>query len=127
MPTRGGKPVYDRYDEIWTISEFAATPFRRMFPGRVRVVPNVLDFERFPNCDGRGPTPGSRATVLKYLFVFDANSSMERKNPEGVIDAFTKAFKDTHHAKRVQLTLKVAGMQRREHAARVEGLMRKAR
>ena len=24
--------VYDRYDEIWAISEFAATPFRKMFP-----------------------------------------------------------------------------------------------
>ncbi len=119
------KPVYDRYDEIWAISEFAATPFRGMFPGRVRVVPNVLDFERFPNCDEHVRLR-LKGEVLKYLFVFDANSSMERKNPEGVIDAFTKAFKDTHHAKRVQLTLKVAGMQRAEHAARVEGLMRKA-
>ena len=45
------KVVYDRYEEIWTISEFAATPFRKMFPGRVRVVPNVLDFEQFPNCE----------------------------------------------------------------------------
>jgi hypothetical protein len=42
------KMVYDRYDEIWTISEFAATPFRKFFPDRVRVVPNVLDFDHFP-------------------------------------------------------------------------------
>ena len=42
------KVVYDRYDEIWAISEFAATGFRRMFPGRVRVTPNVLNFDEFP-------------------------------------------------------------------------------
>jgi glycosyltransferase involved in cell wall biosynthesis len=64
---------------------------------------------------------------LEFLFVFDANSSMERKNPEGVIEAFTKAFKDTRHAKRVHLTLKVAGLHRPEHAARVKSLMSKAR
>jgi glycosyltransferase involved in cell wall biosynthesis len=120
------KIVYDRYDEIWTISEFAAEPFRKMFSGRVRVVPNVLDFAQFPNlaAAGEGRLQGD---VLKYLFVFDANSSMERKNPEGAIDAFTRAFKGTHHAGRVQLTLKVAGMHRPEHAARVEHLLRKAR
>ena len=44
------KPVYDRCDEIWAISEFAAVPFRTVFPNRVRVVPNVLDFDRFPDC-----------------------------------------------------------------------------
>jgi glycosyltransferase involved in cell wall biosynthesis len=119
------KVVYDRYDEIWTISEFAATPFRKMFPGRIRVVANVLDFERFPRREE--PSTRRKDEFLKYLFVFDANSSMERKNPEGVIDAFTKAFKGTCHEKRVRLTLKVAGMYRPEHAARVECLIRKAR
>jgi glycosyltransferase involved in cell wall biosynthesis len=118
--------VYDRYDEIWTISEFAATPFRKMFPGRIKVVPNVLDFDGFPSCEeaGRVRLKGER---LEFLFVFDANSSMERKNPEGVIDAFTKAFKGTRHAKRAHLTLKVAGLHRPEHAARVNGLVRKVR
>jgi glycosyltransferase involved in cell wall biosynthesis len=119
------KVVYDRYEEIWTISEFAATPFRKMFPGRVRVVPNVLDFEQFPGCEELGQ---ARLTgePLKFLFVFDASSSMERKNPEGVIDAFIKAFKGTRHAKRVHLTLKVGGMYRPEYTVRVERLMRKA-
>jgi glycosyltransferase involved in cell wall biosynthesis len=51
---------------------------------------------------------------------------MERKNPEGVIDAFVKAFKGTPHAKRVCLTLKVGGMHRAEYMTRVERLTRKA-
>jgi len=119
------KVVYDRYDEIWTISAFAATAFRTMFPGRVRVVPNVLNFDEFP-FDEEVSRARLRNERIKFLFVFEANSSMERKNPEGVIDAFVKAFKDTHHAKRVQLTLKVGSLHRPEHAARVERLMRKA-
>jgi glycosyltransferase involved in cell wall biosynthesis len=120
------KVAFDRYDEIWTISEFAASPFRKMFPGRIRVVPNVLEFDQFPPCEATSQAR-LKGDVLRFLFVFDANSSMERKNPEGVIHAFTKAFKDTRHAKRVQLTLKVGGMHRPEHASRVERLTRNAR
>jgi glycosyltransferase involved in cell wall biosynthesis len=119
------KVVYDRYDEIWTIAGFAATPFRKMFPGRIRVVPNVLDFAQFPCCEESGRTR-LRGEMLKFLFVFNANSSVERKNPEGAIDAFIAAFKDTCHAARARLTLKVSSMSRPEHAARVRRLMRKA-
>ena len=119
------KLVYDRYDEVWTISDFAATAFRSMFPGRVRVTPNVLDFDQFP-----ARPEAMRARLgkerIRFLFIFDANSSMERKNPEAVIDAFEKAFKDTRHAANVGLTLKVGGMHRPEHAGRVRRLMRRA-
>ena len=120
------KAVYDRYDEIWTISEFSAVPFRRMFPDRVRVVLCVLDFERFPRCEA---AEGTRleGELLTFLFAFDANSSMERKNPEGVVDAFCKAFQDTRHAERVRLVLKIGDMHRPDHSARVEKLVRKAR
>ena len=43
-----------------------------------------------------------------------------------MIDAFVKAFKGTPHSKRVELTLKVAGMHRHEHAVRLRSLMDKA-
>ncbi len=119
------KIVYDRYDEIWTVSEFAATAFRKMFPDRIRVVPNVLDFASFPTAEAARRTR-LQGESLNYLFVFDANSSIERKNPEGVIDAFTRAFKGTTLAKRVRLTLKVVGVHRPEHAARIEKLRSRA-
>jgi glycosyltransferase involved in cell wall biosynthesis len=116
------KPVYDRYDEIWLISQFAAIPFRQMFPGRVRVVPNVLDFDNFPDCAEANANrlKGSR---LKFLFAFDARSSMERKNPEAVAAAYIKAFKGTSYANRVSLTFKVGGMRWGEHWARIERLL----
>lgn len=117
------KSVYDRYDEIWTISDFAATGLRALFPGRVRVVPNVLDFASFPEVAPRACGTGEQVT---FAYVFDANSSMERKNPEGVIEAFTRAFRGTAHARRARLVLKVAGLHRPEHATRVERLRRLA-
>jgi glycosyltransferase involved in cell wall biosynthesis len=120
---RWWEPVYHRYDEIWAISTFAATPFLKMFPGRVRVVPNVIDFETFPAVDCSGRLAGQ---LVQYLFVFDANSSIERKNPEGVIDAFTKAFAGTRHTGRVRLTLKIVGVNRAEHSNSVRRLLRKA-
>jgi glycosyltransferase involved in cell wall biosynthesis len=119
------KVVYDRYDEIWTISDFAATSFRELFPGRVRVVPNVLDYETFPAFEDAATDRLARERT-EFLFAFDANSSMERKNPEGTIDAFAAAFKDTDWAKRVRLTLKVGGMNRPEHAPRVRRLQIRA-
>jgi glycosyltransferase involved in cell wall biosynthesis len=63
---------------------------------------------------------------IKFLFVFDAKSSVERKTPEGLINAFAEAFKDTRYAKRATLTLKLAGMGYPEYAARLQKLMQMA-
>jgi glycosyltransferase involved in cell wall biosynthesis len=114
--------VYDRYDEIWMISAFAATPFREMFPDRVRVVPNVLDFDNFPPCEAEDAAR-LKQERLRFLFAFDTRSSMERKNPEAVVEAYIKAFKGTRHARRVSLTLKVDGMRWTRHAARIDRMM----
>jgi glycosyltransferase involved in cell wall biosynthesis len=106
------KAVYDRYDEIWSISQFSALPFQEMFGSRVRAVDM------------------SKAIVhrrkLRFLYVFDANSSIERKNPEGCLDAFISAFSHTSDADSVQLYLKVGNLGRPEHAVRIERLRRKA-
>jgi glycosyltransferase involved in cell wall biosynthesis len=119
------KVEYDRYDEIWTTSEFAAIPFRRMFPGRVRVVPNVLDFGQFPSLDEPRHTLLEGETIT-FLFAFDAGGGIEPKNPEGVVEAFCKAFQETRHAKRVRLVLKIGRMHRSEHSARIERLVQRA-
>jgi glycosyltransferase involved in cell wall biosynthesis len=76
-----------------------------------------------PSCENS--LPAAKFDKLPTLSWLDC-SSIERKNPEGVIDAFCKAFKGTRHARRVQLTLKMRGMNRAEHSQRVERLRRKA-
>ncbi|HVY17828.1 MAG TPA: glycosyltransferase family 4 protein [Rhodopila sp.] len=119
------RPIYERYDEIWAISEFAAEPFRRLFGGDVRVVPNILDVESYPACTAECAVRLTR-DVFVFLFVFDSNSSIERKNPEAVIEAFIAAFKDTPSAASVRLWLKVGSLHRNEHAGRVQAMQRRA-
>ncbi len=119
------KSIYDRYDEIWTISEFAAVPFRQMFGANVRVVPNVLNVEDYPSCDEECAARFGNERFT-FLFVFDANSSIERKNPRAVIDAFVRAFKGTSVEQSVRLILKVGNLTRNEHAMRIESMMRDA-
>ncbi len=115
------RDVYDRYDEIWMISEFAATPFRHLFGDKVRVIPNVVSVHDVTI------EPVDRESRFRFTFVFDANSSMERKNPEGVLDAFVRAFAGTRQAEEVELYLKVGNLDRIEHAARIQSLRHEAR
>ncbi len=120
------RSIYGRYDEIWSISDFAAHPFREMFGAdKVRVVPNVLLVDDFPPTEAAAALRFTRP-VFRFLFVFDANSSMERKNPEGVLAAFTAAFAGTPRAAEVELIFKVNNLGRPEHAARVAKLRRQA-
>jgi glycosyltransferase involved in cell wall biosynthesis len=119
------KSIYQRYDEIWAISEFAAEPFRRMFGNKVRVVPNVLSVDDYPPCTEACANRFTRDRFV-FLFVFDANSSIERKNPEGVIKAFIAAFQGTPAAASVKLALKVSNLNRNEHAQRIGDMMAEA-
>jgi glycosyltransferase involved in cell wall biosynthesis len=119
------KAIYERYDEIWAISDFAAAPFKAMFGADVKVVPNVLNVEEYPDCSEECAARFAHDPFV-FLFVFDANSSIERKNPQAVIDAFIQAFKGTNVAHSVKLILKVSNLFRHEHVPRVEAMMRSA-
>ncbi len=83
--------AFDEVDEVWANSEFAATAIRAAsgaIPVHV-VAPGVLIAE---------PPPFDRTTiglppdrpVLGFLFDFD--SVFERKNPDGLVHAFRRAF-----------------------------------
>ena len=120
------RSIYRRYDEIWSISDFAALPFREMLgPEKVRVVPNVLIVDDFPDTAAVAAARFTRPR-FRFLFVFDANSSIERKNPEAVVAAFAAAFSGTRQEAEVELVLKVNNLGRPEHAARVSALRRMA-
>src|SRR5207244_13426384 len=54
-----------------------------------------------------------------FLYIFDANSSIERKNPDGVIAAFAQAFSADD---KVQLLLKVSNAHRRDHRQKLRQL-----
>jgi glycosyltransferase involved in cell wall biosynthesis len=77
-------------DEIWAGSHFVQAAISRISPVPVTYIPPIVA--------PRSGAPVSRAEFgladdeLAYLFVFDFNSVWERKNPDGAVAAFRRAF-----------------------------------
>ncbi|MCU1395082.1 MAG: putative glycosyltransferase [Ilumatobacteraceae bacterium] len=84
------QPAIDAVDEIWTGSQFIADAFARVTDKPVRCVPLPMA-EPKPSDRGRD-TMGVPDDAYVFLTTFDQFSVPERKNPFGVIDAFTRAF-----------------------------------
>lgn len=121
---RDGYPTWDKdyaeWDQVWALSDFAASSFRRyMKRDDIVTVPGVLDFAAFPD-------PATKLEVgvdphrFVFLYVFDANSSIVRKNPEAAIAAFAQAFSASD---KVQLLIKVSNANRLEHRQKLRRLV----
>ncbi len=90
------------FHEIWTPSRFVAAAVERVRGDAgtiVRVVPHPVAIETFASAGERGAGP------LTFLAMFDARSSLARKNPLGAIEAFKRAFTPADHD--VRLLLKI--------------------
>ncbi len=76
--------------EIWVASEFVAAAVRRVTERPVRVVPVPV-----PTADAGGATRADIAMPPGFVIAhtFDFNSQVQRKNPQGVVEAFTRAFR----------------------------------
>jgi|GEM_PF-1498113 len=77
-------------DEVWAGSEFTRKAVAAATAKPVVTFP-------FPLPRRSGPPPCTRADVglpegFVFGFMFDANSTVERKNPDGLIRAFCRAF-----------------------------------
>ncbi|HSZ36690.1 MAG TPA: glycosyltransferase family 4 protein, partial [Acidimicrobiales bacterium] len=84
---------FDRFDEIWVASSFVRRSFLRYSRRPIHIVPAVVpkfdvSMDRF---DVRARLGIPRDAVM-FLFTFDFNSSVARKNPFGAIEAFSNAF-----------------------------------
>ncbi len=80
------------FDELWVPNRFVADSFRQIFSKHILTLPPCVDsgVARAPNRAKFGLDP----TKFYFLFSFDRNSFMERKNPLGVANAFAIAFSD---------------------------------
>jgi glycosyltransferase involved in cell wall biosynthesis len=83
------QPAFDHLDELWVASDHVADAIRPVSPVPVHSVGLPVQ--------PRPPLSATRAQLglpegFAFLFVFDFNSVMERKNPLGLIDAFGRAF-----------------------------------
>ena len=83
-------PAINLVDEIWTPSEFASESIRKVTDKPVVTIPYNVTAET----DAKYDRKYFNLPEDKFLFLvmFDANSTMMRKNPLGAIEAFKKAF-----------------------------------
>lgn len=78
------------YDEIWTCSKYCLDSISLKSPVPVVNIPHPIDVSTLNiNKDYNANLP---IDTYKYLFIFDYNSLILRKNVLAVIDAFEKAF-----------------------------------
>lgn len=101
--------VYSLVDEIWAISDFTSRAFRSApvpvspVPLPVSVEPiTVLTRENF----------GLPEDSYLFIFSFDLASTLTRKNPAAVIEAFLQAFPHGQTGPRVGLVLKINNVER---------------
>jgi glycosyltransferase involved in cell wall biosynthesis len=111
--------VFAEFDDVWALSDFAASSLSTVLRREVPSVPCVVDLSEFPQATKK-ENAGLDPREFVYLFVFDASSSTERKNPEAVVRAFQMAFRGDDP---VRLVIKASNGNRLEHRARVQRLL----
>lgn len=81
---------YARYfNEIWTPSRFATEAIQMRVPLPVLTMPHVIEFPLPPSGDFRAKF-GLPERLFLFVFVFDMNSLVGRKNPKAVIEAYRR-------------------------------------
>jgi len=83
-------PCFDYYDEIWTATGFCQKSFAEVSPIPVTRIGYPFFQEEMPGPDRAGF--GFKPDSFLFLFNFDFHSVVQRKNPDGLIAAFKKAF-----------------------------------
>lgn len=94
MP-RAWRAAFNLVDEVWTCSEFAARAFRGATRKKVSILPHVVeDWAHLSRGEARSRYGLGGCDDFMFLNVFDFASTLQRKNPLGVIAAFRAAFGD---------------------------------
>ena len=75
-------------DEVWAPSRYTADAFAGAATP-VRVVPHPLFLEDYAQV-----VPADRRAAFQGVGIFDFNSALARKNPQGALAAWTRAFGD---------------------------------
>jgi glycosyltransferase involved in cell wall biosynthesis len=94
--------AFDLVDEVWGCSQFSHEMYERSTKKPVIAMPLATSIERVKVYPRRHFNLPTRSFL--FLFVFDFNSHLERKNPLAAIDAFQQAFSAKEN---VGLVLKV--------------------
>lgn len=80
----------DLFDEIWTPSDFAGCGVKKITDRPVKTLPYRAEVpvdEKYTR-----KSFGLPENMFLYLMMYDLNSTNSRKNPQGVLEAYKKAF-----------------------------------
>lgn len=102
--------AYDTVDEIWGISRYAAQAYRQA-PVPVHAMP--LPVNAKPVADLDRAHFGLPEDEYLFVYAFDFNSTLGRKNPEGLVKAFQRAF-PRRQRQAVGLVLKVSHLRKND-------------
>jgi len=84
------RPAFDLVDEIWVASDYVAEIITDSTDKPVHVFPMPVDVVPAPSISRSDV--GFPPDRFAFLFAFDFFSTLERKNPFGLIEAFKRAF-----------------------------------
>ncbi len=100
----------DVYDEIWVGSRFVQQAIAEQVQTPVIHMPGSIEV-KLP-AESTRLALGLPDDTFVVLFVFDALSIIERKNPWAVIQAFEQAFSAAERANKVKLVMKITNLER---------------
>lgn len=103
--------TFHEFDQLWALSDFAAASLAEALRRDVATVPCALDLDALPPAADKRRA-GLAPERFNALFVFDPESSVERKNPLAAVDAFAAAFRRDDHAR---LVLRLANYRPARH------------
>src|SRR5690606_34899208 len=100
------------FNEIWTASTYCKELFKSVFSGTILTVPHPVEVNLKPVQNQNAIFDKDK---FSFLFIFSYHSSIERKNPFFLIEAFSKAF---GHSDDVELIIKTSGAEKFKQSER---------
>jgi glycosyltransferase involved in cell wall biosynthesis len=118
FPSAWRPHAFDLVDEVWASSNFLLEMYRGATNKPVSLMPLAVSVERAKSYPRRHfGLPDGR---FLFLFIFDFNSAVTRKNPTAVVSAFIEAFSPSDQS--VGLVLKM--MNRRDRHPKLQDFIR---
>lgn len=96
------------FNELWTASTYCKELFQKVYSGPIITVPHPVEVNLKP-IQNQKPFPFFNKSEFNFLFIFSYHSSIERKNPFFLIEAFSKAFDGYDN---VVLVIKTSGAEK---------------
>lgn len=90
----------DLFDEFWAPSTFVGRAIGALTAKPVTLAPHVVSPQSALGTDWRKKL-GFPEDAFVFLYVFDASSVVERKNPQCLVEAFEAEFSPSHRARLV--------------------------